>query len=150
MRFSRTEPPRKPVFMRVPACLRFVKNPFFGTMTSHEIALPMPLPAANHAFFGFRRARLKERPHFDIPAEQMASKLRAGKSDSHRKISVRSLRTLLAFIQLTGKARLMFRDIAGEALRIAELEFRDVFIWPATRKEMKTPLSPQDRALLNQ
>jgi hypothetical protein len=43
---------------------------------------------------------------------------------SQRTISVRSLRTVLAYLQLTGKARLIFRDIHCEALRAAEREFR--------------------------
>ena len=68
----------------------------------------------------------------------MAAIPRAANPDS-RTVSMRSLRTLLAFLQLTEKPRLMFRDIHGEALRAAEKEFRDVWIAADTRAEMKKP-----------
>ena len=44
---------------------------------------------------------------------------------------------LIAYIQLSGKPRLMFRDIHGAALAQAERDFRNVWIDRDTRNEMK-------------
>lgn len=45
-------------------------------------------------------------------------------------VPARALRTLAAYLLLTGKARLIFRDLHSEALSAAERAFRHPFAPP--------------------
>jgi hypothetical protein len=81
--------------------------------------------------------------------EKIARSCRRPRSTRQRTVALRSLRVLLIYLQLSGKARLMFRDMAGEDLRRAESEFRrGVWIADSARKEMQTPLSAGEVEIL--